>query len=94
MQVQHRKDNSKGTFYIEIDGQQLAEMEYSLAAGDGFMIVSHTEVNDALRGQGAGMKMLLALVEHARGNNIKVMPLCPFAKSVFDKREDLRDVLK
>ncbi|HAZ23825.1 MAG TPA: GNAT family N-acetyltransferase, partial [Algoriphagus sp.] len=25
--------------------------------------------------------------------NIKVIPLCPFAKATFRKREDLRDVL-
>ncbi len=93
MQVQHRDDNHKGAFYIEIDGEELAAMEYS-RAGDNMLIISHTEVSDALRGQGAGMKMLLTLADYARGNNIKVIPLCPFAKSVFDKREDLRDVLK
>jgi predicted GNAT family acetyltransferase len=33
-------------------------------------------------------------VEYARENNLKIFPLCPFAKSIFDKREAFRDVLK
>ena len=37
--------------------------------------------------------MLAKAVEFARQNNIKIMPLCPFAKSVFDKVAEYQDVL-
>ena len=33
------------------------------------------------------------IVKFARENNIKIIPLCPFAKSVFDRTESIRDVL-
>ncbi|HYG15051.1 MAG TPA: GNAT family N-acetyltransferase [Bacteroidia bacterium] len=93
MIVQHRNGNPKGAFFIEEGVEQLAEMSYSIAGPD-IMIIDHTEVEDKLRGKGAGIKMLLSLTEYARKNNYKIVPLCPFAKSVFDKREDLRDILK
>jgi hypothetical protein len=32
-------------------------------------------------------------VDFAREKGIKIIPLCPFAKSVFDKVEQFRDVL-
>ncbi|HXV07404.1 MAG TPA: N-acetyltransferase [Burkholderiales bacterium] len=32
-------------------------------------------------------------MEWARANGRKLMPLCPFAKSVFDKTPEYRDVL-
>jgi predicted GNAT family acetyltransferase len=35
----------------------------------------------------------MEVVLFARENNIKIIPLCPFAKSVFDKTEEIRDVL-
>ncbi|WP_392388795.1 GNAT family N-acetyltransferase [Flavobacterium piscinae] len=37
--------------------------------------------------------MVTVAVEMAREKNLKIIPLCPFAKSVFDKTEDFRDVL-
>ena len=32
-------------------------------------------------------------VEYAREKGIKIIPLCPFAKSVFDKTSEFKDVL-
>ena len=49
--------------------------------------------SEALRGQGAGKKMVEIAVVYAREKNLKILPLCPFAKSVFDKTLDYSDVL-
>ena len=66
-----------------------------LTHGLGYLlIIDHTDVNDQFRGQGLGRKLLNELVAFARGRNIKVIPLCPFAKSVFDKDLSIHDVLK
>lgn len=93
MQVLQRKDGTKGTFYIEENGKQLAEMTYSLG-GPSLMIIDHTEVDDALRGKNAGYQMVHTAVEYARTNNLKIFPLCPFANSVFKKKaEEFADVL-
>ena len=92
MEVQHRYNEPKGAFYIEENGVQQAAMTYTMASKT--MIINHTEVDDSLRGKGAGVQMLVALVQYVREKGLKVIPLCPFAKSVFQKREDLRDVLK
>ena len=91
--VLHVDDGHRGAFAFDIDGKRLAKMTYSVAA-DQMIIIDHTEVDDALRGTGAGKKLLMALVEWARAGNRKVIPLCPFAKSVFEKTPEIRDVLK
>ena len=66
-----------------------------LTHGLGYLlIIDHTDVNDQFRGQGLGRKLLNELVTFARSRNIKVIPLCPFAKSVFDKDLSILDVLK
>ncbi len=92
LQVQHEQPDHKGAFYIEQDGKRVAEMTYVMA-GDTNMIIDHTEVSDALRGQGAGAQMVAAAVVYAREKGIKIRPLCPFAKSVFDKTPEYIDVL-
>jgi len=58
------------------------------------LIIDHTEVNESLRGMGVGERLLDQLVRYARANKLKVIPLCPFAKSVFEKKPEIRDVLK
>jgi predicted GNAT family acetyltransferase len=92
MQIQHEQSASKGAFYIEENGTRLAEMTYS-KAGDALIIIDHTEVSDALRGKGAGKQLVSAAVDHARNSNLKILPLCPFAKSVFEKVKEFQDVL-
>ena len=57
------------------------------------VIIDHTDVDDALRGTGAGKKLVAAAVEWARAENARLMPLCPFARSVFDKTPAYADVL-
>jgi len=56
-------------------------------------IIDHTEVSDALRGTGAGKKLVTEAVEYAHMYNLKILPLCPFAKSVFEKTTEFEDVL-
>jgi hypothetical protein len=93
MQIEHQQNGHKGSFFVVGEAQiKLAEMTYSMADTDK-MIIDHTEVADQLGGQGVGKKMVLAAVEFARQNHLKILPLCPFAKSVFDKVAEIRDVL-
>lgn len=92
MNILHQQNGSKGYFYIEENNQRLAEMTYTLA-GEKRMIIDHTDVSDALRGKGAGKQLVTAAVDHARAKGIKILPLCPFARSVFDKVKEFQDVL-
>ncbi|HZH55168.1 MAG TPA: GNAT family N-acetyltransferase, partial [Sphingobacteriaceae bacterium] len=45
------------------------------------------------KGRGVGKSLVLAAVDYAREKKVSIIPLCPFAKRVFEKSEDLRDVL-
>lgn len=92
MDIKLELTGSKGAFFIEENGKRQAEMTFS-KAGDIRIIIDHTEVGDALRGKGAGKQLVSAAVDYARKNNLKIIPLCPFAKSVFDKVKEFQDVL-
>lgn len=92
MEINHRKEENKGAFIATENGAKAGEMTYS-KAGDTLIIIDHTEVDPAFGGQGVGKKMVLAAVDFARENNIKILPLCPFAKATFDKNKDIQDVL-
>ncbi len=89
--ISHVLDGHKGAFVIDRDGARLATMTYTLA-GDGIVIIDHTDVDGSLRGTGAGQALVAAAVAWARDSARKIMPLCPFAKSVFDKTPEYADI--
>ena len=91
-EVQVKINDKKGSFFIEIDGKQEAEMTF-VFAGEDKIIIDHTGVNPGNEGKGLGKQMVAQAVTYARENNIKIIPLCPFAKNVFDKTPEFRDVL-
>lgn len=92
MAVKQDIQGNKGVFYYDVEGQRKAEMTYSNAGPDK-IIIDHTEVDESLRGEGVGYKLVEAAVNYARENQLKILPLCPFAAAVFRKRDDYSDVL-
>ncbi len=92
MQIQRSETGSKGAFYVEQNSRRLAEMTYSRAGNDR-IIIDHTEVSEDLKGQSAGKQLVAFAVEHARKNNLKIIPLCPFTASVFKRTPEYADVL-
>ncbi|MDP2161302.1 MAG: GNAT family N-acetyltransferase [Flavobacterium sp.] len=90
--IKLESNDKNGFFSVEIDGKTEAKMTFVFAGTDK-IIIDHTEVNPGNNGKGLGKKMVTAAVEMAREKNLKIIPLCPFAKSVFDKTSEFRDVL-
>lgn len=92
MEIIHKEFENKGAFIVQSEEKKAGEMTYS-KAGEKLIIIDHTEVDSAFGGQGVGKKMVLAAVDFARENQIKILPLCPFAKAAFDKDSSIQDVL-
>ncbi|MDR9417458.1 MAG: GNAT family N-acetyltransferase [Gracilimonas sp.] len=92
MNIQHQESDSKGEFFMEDNGTRIAEMTYSKAGSDK-IIIDHTEVTDEGRGKGLGKQLVKRGVEFARENELTVLPLCPFAKSIIQKTPEFQDVL-
>ena len=92
MLIQHKKSGTKGMFFVEQDGNILAEMVYTQPAANK-MIIEHTEVSDELRGQKVGNQLVAAAVDYARKQEIRIMPRGPFANAVFKKTPEYNDVL-
>ena len=90
--VQHEETGPRGAFFVMKDGVRVAEMTFSRTSPT-LVMIDHTGVSDALKGQGAGRQLLNAFVAWARETNTKLIPVCTFAKAQFDKDPSIRDVL-
>lgn len=93
MEIQITERENKGFAIAKDNDVKAGMMTYSIANKD-FIIIDHTEVENEFKGKGVGKQLLYKIVEMARDKNIKILPLCPFAKAMFKKLEDISDVLK
>jgi predicted GNAT family acetyltransferase len=90
--IELEETGSKGRYVLRgADGAE-AEMTFS-KAGDKLIIIDHTEVPEAFRGQGVGVRLVERAVEDARKAEKKIMALCPFAAAQFRRHPEWQDVL-
>ena len=86
------ENDAKGRYVYRANGAE-AEMTFS-KAGEHLVIIDHTEVPDAFRGQGIGLRLVTRAVEDARAAGKKVIPLCPFANAQFRRHPEWADLLE
>jgi len=84
----------RGAFFMDRDGERLASLTFSAGPDGKIVILDHTEVfSESLKGKDVGRKLVAASVEWARQAGVKLVPVCPFAKAIFDRVPEYRDVL-
>ena len=91
MEFKHEDDHKKGRFFITLNNEE-SEITY-VYAGPNKLIIDHTRVADGLRGKNVGKLLVNKVVAFARENDMKILPLCPFAKAIMTKDEAYNDVL-
>lgn len=74
------------------DGDQFIG-ESTFSKSPKFWIIDHTFVEESFSGRGIAGQLVAEIVNQARLNQVKIMPLCPFAKREFSKKAEYADVL-
>lgn len=92
MEVKNIEREDKGNFIAEIEQEEAGILEYTWQSENEFSI-DHTEVYDEYKGMSVGKKLVLEAVDYARKNDAKIIPICPYAKSIFDKTPAFQYVL-
>jgi len=91
MKIERDEHGRKGAFYIEEDGEWVAEMTY-VRSGSGQITIDHTEVDPKIRNKGIGTSLVAEAVKYARENGLKVGAACPFAKKVLKETPEFQDI--
>ena len=70
-----------------------AELTYSRARDD-LVIADHTFAPDSLRGTGIAAALVDRLITDARSEGFKIIPLCAYVKSQYEKHPEWADVMR
>ena len=91
-EIQVEDRGAKGRYFVTGPDGSVAEMTFT-KVGDHQLIIDHTEVPDAFRGQGIGLKLVTRAVEDARAAAKTIIPLCPFFKAQVERHPEWSDVI-
>ncbi|MEY2567351.1 MAG: uncharacterized protein QOE35_1880 [Actinomycetota bacterium] len=80
------RNDAEERFELRI-GDELAELDFH-RAGKHLAIV-HTEVPDAMEGQGIGGQLVQAALDYAAAEGLTVIPYCPFARDWLERHPDV-----
>ncbi|GAO99414.1 GNAT family N-acetyltransferase [Fructobacillus ficulneus] len=77
-----------GAFYYQVDGQTRGEVTYKTDPNRPILVLDHTYVDPALRGQNIARQLVDAVVAQARMENKKIQPACRYAAVLFRRFAD------
>lgn len=88
--IRRETTGNKGRYVLET-GHGAAEMTWSVMSPHR-VIVDHTAVPDAARGQGHADALALRAVTDARAEGVTITPLCPFLRGWAQRHPEWADV--
>lgn len=68
-------------------GKEAGEVRFT-REDDNVLSIDHTEVYHDFRGQGLGGRIIEQVVKKAKNEDLKVKPICPYAKKQFEDHEE------
>jgi predicted GNAT family acetyltransferase len=83
-------DRSVARFELDVEGH-IAFANYRNL--DGVITITHTEVPRELRERGIGSRLVLEMLGEIRAQNLKVRPLCSFARFVVAQHPEYADLV-
>jgi predicted GNAT family acetyltransferase len=82
---------SDNQFYIgETAENPSAQIVFEIR--ENILTILSTEVSASFQGQGIGQLLVAYAVDYARNNQLKIIPVCPYAIKQFEKHPEYSDV--
>ncbi|MEL6589273.1 MAG: GNAT family N-acetyltransferase [Bacteroidota bacterium] len=90
MKLDIKQNTQDNRFEAEVEGK-LAKVEYMDRPDK--IVFTHTEVPVGLEGKGVGSALAKHVLDYAKEQGKKVLPLCPFIKAYIQRHPEYKDNL-
>lgn len=89
VEVAHAPERSE---FVALDATgQVGVLQYVL--DDGVIDLQHTVVQPAAGGRGIGSELVVAALDFARAEGLRVIPTCPFVPAVIARHPQYADLV-
>lgn len=90
--IEREENGNEGRFVLYEDDRFAGEMTFTREDSTK-LIIDSTRVQEAYNGKGYGKQLVMKAVEYAREQQIRIVPVCSYAKKVFGTTPEINDVL-
>lgn len=90
MTAEVTNNQAKGQYELSAGGD-MALAAYHVESGT--ISFTHTEVPEAMEGQGVGSRLVAGALEDVRARGLKVAPLCSFVRHYMETHPEVQDLL-
>lgn len=90
--IEREELNGVHEFVLRVDGERLGFLEFTRPDA-GLMRIEYVEVDPDLRGTGLGRQLVEKAVAFAKDNQLRVVPICSYARSVIQRDANLSALL-
>lgn len=84
-------DPERSRFVISVDGEPAGFVAYRLE--EGHTTFTHTEIDAAFEGRGAGSALVRHALDEARARGLSVLPQCPFVREYIARHGEYLDLV-
>jgi predicted GNAT family acetyltransferase len=92
MSIDREELNGVHEFVLRIDGERRGFLEFTRPEV-GLMRIEYVEVTPELRGTGLGRQLVARAIEFARDAELRVVPICGYARAVIERDPAMRPLL-
>lgn len=86
--ISKEDDGRRGRYVARIDGID-AEGEITFThRGPGIISANHTGVPEAMSGQGVAKALLAHMLDDARANGFRIIPICPYVRGQYARHPE------
>lgn len=89
--VRVRDEAERGAFVARRGDTEVGTAAYQLVGE--VVVLTHTEVDPAVEGQGVGSALVRAALDDVRGQGRRVVPQCPFVAAWIERHGDYADLV-
>lgn len=91
--IEREELNGVHEFVLRIDGERRGFLEFT-RPDVGVMRIEYVEVEPSLRGTGLGLQLVEKAVAFAKEAELKVVPICSYARAVIQRDANLSTSLR
>ncbi len=91
--VTREEGNGAREFVLHVDGERLGSLDFARPEA-GVLQIDYVEVAPELRGSGLGRQLVEAAVDWARAENMKIVPICGYARTVITRDPEMKKLLR
>lgn len=93
VKIEREEADGQGRYVGRINGVE-GEAEITFTRrGPALISADHTGAPDTMKGTGAAMALVTFMIEDARANGFKIIPVCPYVQAQYRKHPEWADVM-